>query len=1095
MALVSLALLGGFHARLDAGPALTLPTRKAQAVLAYLALPLGRAHPRDKLAALLWGDRPETLARKSLRQTLFIVRKALADQTSTWLHLDGGAIALNPAAVDVDVNRFERRLADGTPAALAEAVTLYQGDLLQGLAVEEPLFEEWLMLERERLREAALEGLARLLAHQRGTGTDEAAVQTGLRLVALDPLQESCHRALMQLYVQLGRRDAALRQYEQCVDVVRRELHTEPEAETSALYRQILRQRQTTPLTPLEVDRTGGEAGPPPRAESPPTETPLVGRTGELQELLSALDASRSGRGRAIAILGEAGIGKTRLVTELVARTAGIPCAVLLGRAHEPDRILPFGPWVDALRSARVTDDATLLAELGPVWRAELGRLLPEVRGAEPPVGSPEPLALFEAFARLVGCLAARHGALVVVEDLHWADDMSVRLLAFLARRLAAWRLLLVVSVRDEEVDQASDLGRTLDDLMKSGHVAALRLGPLTRPDTLALVRALVDGRDGTRGPVRLGDEVWASSEGHPLLVLERIRALEGQPRPASTLVQWPPQTLREVIGRRLGFLSERTRRLVAVAAVAGRACDFGLLVRATDLGEIEAAEAVEELDRRRVLRAAGDRLEFVHDRIRDVAQAEILPLRRAALHRRLAEAMEALYGADLDRHCLAIGTHYADGEVWAKAVFFLRRAGAAAAERSAYREAAASFEQALAVLKHCPPGRTITEQAIDLGLDLARAYIPLGRHRERLALVEEAERLAVAIGDPARVGWAHLGMAAGLHNLRELNRAIAYGERALAAAEALGDRALRIHASYTLGTTHLEAGRSDPAIDFLHIVATLIAEDGPANHGAGPYAHLRPAAVAWLGTALAEVGRFAEAVAHAEEALRLATDTRPDDVLRALHCLGLVHYLQGDTAAARTLFEREVALALTTDNQGWLGAAYAGLGRTLARAGRGEEAVELLERAVAMERAGTGGAPPNRIRQLGEAYLAAGRVDEALARGREALTELARRGEARGGNAAGGLELVGAALAALEPPDVEGAEAHYREALEHATRLGLRPLAARLHLGLGRLHRQQGDLGRAQEHLETALAALNEMRMTLWTEQAEREQEALTNG
>ena len=275
-----------------------------------------------------------------------------------------------------------------------------------------------------------------------------------------------------------------------------------------------------------------------------------------------------------------------------------------------------------------------------------------------------------------------------------------------------------------------------------------------------------MDGRDGTRDPVRLGDEVWAASEGHPLLVLERIRALDGQPRPASTLVQSPPQTLREVIGRRLGVLSERARRLVAVAAVAGRACDFRLLARATDLDEVLAAEGVEELVRRRVLRTVGDRLEFVHDRIRDVAKAEILPLRRAALHRRLAESMEALYATDLDPYCLAIGTHYADGEVWAKAVPFLRRAGTAAADRSAYREAAASFERALAALEHCPSERATTEQAIDLRLDLARAYQPVGRHRERLALVEEAERLAVAIGDPARLGWAHLGMAAVLYNL-----------------------------------------------------------------------------------------------------------------------------------------------------------------------------------------------------------------------------------------------------------------------------------------------------------------------------------------
>ena len=248
MALISLALLGGFRARLDPGPALTLPTRKAQAVLAYLAVPLGQAHPRDKVAALLWGDRSEDQARKSLRQTLFILRKALADQTSAWLHLDGGALALNPAAVDVDVARFEHRVADGTSAALAEAVSLYQGDFLQGLAVEEPPFEEWLMLERERLRELALEGLARLLAHQRSAGSTEAALQTALRLAALDPLQEAVHRTVMRLYADLGRRAAALHQYQRCVAVLQKELGVEPEAATRQLHQEILQQRRVRPV-------------------------------------------------------------------------------------------------------------------------------------------------------------------------------------------------------------------------------------------------------------------------------------------------------------------------------------------------------------------------------------------------------------------------------------------------------------------------------------------------------------------------------------------------------------------------------------------------------------------------------------------------------------------------------------------------------------------------------------------------------------------------------------------------------------------------------------------------------------------------------
>jgi tetratricopeptide (TPR) repeat protein len=351
-------------------------------------------------------------------------------------------------------------------------------------------------------------------------------------------------------------------------------------------------------------------------------------------------------------------------------------------------------------------------------------------------------------------------------------------------------------------------------------------------------------------------------------------------------------------------------------------------------------------------------------------------------------------------------------------------------------------------------------------------------------------------MGDPTRLGWAELGMAGVLRSLRQLDRAIAYGERALNAAKMLDDRGLRINASYGLGLTHLEAGHSDPAIELFGVVTTLIAADTSTDDGARrPYAHLRPAALAQLGPALAEVGRFPEALAHAEEALRLAADTRPHDVLRALHCLGLVHYLRGDTAAAQPLFERALALAQVTENQGWLAAAYAGLGRTLARSGRGEAAIGLLEHAIAMDHAGTGVAPAHRIRQLGGAYLAAGRADEALERGRVALQELAHRGEQHGGGAARTLVLVGAALAARQPPDLAGAEAHYRQALELATPLGLAPLVACCHLGLGQVSRRRGEARLAREHLDIALAAFNRMGMIPWAREAEREREVPTGG
>jgi DNA-binding SARP family transcriptional activator len=232
MARLDLNLLGGFLARIRDEP-LTLPTRKTQALLAYLALPVGHAHQRDKLATLLWGGTPDVSARNSLRQALFVVRRALESNDDV-LRIEGDRVALDCDGVEVDAMAFERAVVDGTPAALEKAANLYRGDLLAGLAVAEAPFEEWLLAERERLRELALEGFAKLLVCQRSAGSLEGAIRTALRIATLDPLQESVHRTLMRLYVQSGRRGAALRQYQQCVSTLQRELGAEPEAETKA---------------------------------------------------------------------------------------------------------------------------------------------------------------------------------------------------------------------------------------------------------------------------------------------------------------------------------------------------------------------------------------------------------------------------------------------------------------------------------------------------------------------------------------------------------------------------------------------------------------------------------------------------------------------------------------------------------------------------------------------------------------------------------------------------------------------------------------------------------------------------------------------
>jgi DNA-binding SARP family transcriptional activator len=211
MASLRVTLLGGFEARLASGAPLSLPARKAQALLAYLAIRPGQCHARNKLAALLWGDKSDSQARDGLRHALLALRRALAGAKPPAMRIEGQTVAMDPAGVEVDVAAFEGHVAEGTPQALEQAAELYRGDLLLGSTVNEPLFEDWLVAERERLREMALEALARLLAHQTRGASTERAIQTAVRLLALDPLQEAVHRSLMRLYARQGRRGAALK--------------------------------------------------------------------------------------------------------------------------------------------------------------------------------------------------------------------------------------------------------------------------------------------------------------------------------------------------------------------------------------------------------------------------------------------------------------------------------------------------------------------------------------------------------------------------------------------------------------------------------------------------------------------------------------------------------------------------------------------------------------------------------------------------------------------------------------------------------------------------------------------------------------------
>ncbi|HEY0835944.1 MAG TPA: BTAD domain-containing putative transcriptional regulator, partial [Azospirillum sp.] len=281
MGLFKLDLFGGFDLRTAAGAPCPLSVRKAMGLLTYLALRPDRAQSREKLAGLLWGDSPDAQARSSLRQVIATLRRTFPDDGAPVLRAEGEVVALAPGALDTDVAAFERAVAEGTPEALDEAVALYRGELFEGLSLHAEAFDDWLMVERQRLREMALGALARQLDRALADGRAEAGVRTALRLLALDPLQEAAHRALMQLYARQGRHTVALRQYQICRAMLDQELGVLPEPETERVHRAIRERRHargrledTAPTGPPPPEPPPVEDAPEPPLESPPEDAP-----------------------------------------------------------------------------------------------------------------------------------------------------------------------------------------------------------------------------------------------------------------------------------------------------------------------------------------------------------------------------------------------------------------------------------------------------------------------------------------------------------------------------------------------------------------------------------------------------------------------------------------------------------------------------------------------------------------------------------------------------------------------------------------------------------------------------------------------------
>jgi DNA-binding SARP family transcriptional activator len=1039
---VRLELLGGLRVCLADGRSCALPTRKSEALLAYLALPLGRFHPRDTMAALLWGDASEPHARHSFRQALASVRRELGRWHPDIVLTQGDTVALNPQALTVDVADLEVACSEAGVSSLEGVAVLYKGDFLAGVRINEPPFEEWRAVERERLHELALEALARLLREQVRADRVESAIQTALRILAMDALQESVHRTLIRLLVRQGRRAAALQQYQSCVASLQRELGTEPEEETRQLYREILRTTGTV-----------RDRGP---AATRPPETPMVGRDIELNRMRGSLARMLDDGGHILLVTGEAGIGKSRLIEELVTSATASGAHVGIGRCRETEQTLPLQPWIDAIRN-----DAPLLTgirdRLGTTALSQLAPVLPELRASGvAAVTAATPALLFDPMLELMGALASERPVVIVVEDLHWADTMSARLLAFLARRIHRWPVLIVGSLRPEELIDAPVLAPALEEVRDEGRLEEIHVGALSREDTGQLIRALQPSPRSDDEPARLTDAIWTASEGNPFVIVESIRGLRQDTATVQAAGLQVGRRVHEIVAARLERLAGLPRHCVTVAAAIGREFAFTLLPRAAGVTEREAADVVEELVRRRVLDSVGDRLDFCHDWIRLVAYERLLPPRRALVHAAIGEALEELHRGDLDEVADQLGTHYARAGDFRKAIPHLMRFGELAAQRYAFEDAARALAQAMAGADRLPPS---DRDRCRLQVALRQAFVLSiqGHQREVLHLLQAQATNVKRVADAALASEYYFRLGMTFFYLGDHAHGVIAAQQALEEGERITDEEPIGKALHVLSLFAYDMGRPQDGIAYARRALPLL--DQPHTQH-------------WLGLVYQDLAVNYLIAGDLEDALETARHVevvgsaaaQPRILAFSAFIAAWVHALRGDAEVAITTAQR----ALDVSRDATVTAVASGiLGYAFLEAGDADAALALLTQVVdRMKASPLRQAELRNMTFLGEAQL----VTRDLTGARETTMCALKVAEAHGMPlSVGAAQRLLGRIAQAHGQHAD-AERYLVAALQTYTECGARFEAARTCVDLAATLGARGNRDAARAHLASAL-------------------------
>lgn len=878
MATLHIQLLGEFRLVYNDMPVAAFHSPRLQSLLAYLILHRDAPQSRRQLAFLFWPESAESQAHSNLRKLFHQLRQVLPN-SERFLQYDNFTIQWHTnVPTTLDIAQLDQQLAAmaQTPfnlSLLTHIAELYSGPLLPDC------YDDWVTPLRQKYQRAVeevLEKLVMTLANQQAYAEGARYAQ---RLLDLDPLEETSYQHLMRLRNLRGDRAGALRVYYDCVRILKRELGVEPSAATQKIYEQIVNSTQSIPALGQKLPT---QTGTPARSTAT---VPLVGRGEAWLQVQTAWQKASQGVPHLLVIAGEAGIGKTRLAEELLiwANQQGVRAART--RSYAAQGELAYAPISELLRSPTLQPYLNNLSEL---WRTEVARLLPELLTECPTLTPPGPLAeswqrqrFFEALARAF--LIAEQPLLLLLDDLQWCNEETLRWLHFFLHFAPETPLLLVGTLRIEEVDQDHPIHALQLELQRNEQWTEVDLLPLNQEDVTNLAKQM----SGATITAAEAEQLYRITEGNPLFVVETIRADTWRTTAMKTIVSntpplsiEPAQTLPPkvyaIVRTRLNQLSTAAQELVSIAATIGRTFTFEQLAAVSKQEEDKLVNSLDELWQRRIIREQGvNSFDFSHDRIREVAYSTINRIRQRLLHQQVAQAFEIIYVNRLEEVSGHLATHWAQANQPEKAMNYCQKAAQAARQIHANGVAISYFRQALVLLEQLPAVDERSQYKLQLLLGLGSAM----RDIKGFALPEiesiytQALQLSQQIGGGPEILPVLHGLAEFYRVRAEYANALAIGEQMVALAEQLQAAHYLVIANFQLGVTWFTRGELTTAYTYLErSMAFSITQQSY------PRVYTRFAHVLWM------LGYPQQALALAQEIGRLAQEQlRPSDTVDLL--------------------------------------------------------------------------------------------------------------------------------------------------------------------------------------------------------------------